>query len=84
MNKRVLIHDYAGHPFQVQLSRELARRGYDVLHLYFGHNNTPKGDLERRTSDPSNFRVEAVYTKEPVRKYSYLKRWLDQVLNMVI
>ena len=79
MNKRVLIHDYAGHPFQVQLSRELARRGYEVLHLYFGHNNTPKGDLEKRTSDPDNFTVEGVYTKEPIRKYSYLKRWFQDL-----
>jgi len=29
---RLLIHDYAGHPFQVQLSRELARRGHSVTH----------------------------------------------------
>jgi hypothetical protein len=30
---RVVVHDYVGHPFQVHLSRELARRGMDVLHL---------------------------------------------------
>ena len=23
---KILVHDYAGHPFQVQLSRQLARR----------------------------------------------------------
>jgi colanic acid biosynthesis glycosyl transferase WcaI len=79
MNKRILIHDYAGHPFQVQLSRELARRGYNVLHLYFGHNNTPKGDLEKRTSDPDTFAVEGIYTKEPIQKYSYIKRWLQDI-----
>jgi colanic acid biosynthesis glycosyl transferase WcaI len=79
MGKRVLIHDYAGHPFQVQLSRELAWRGYDVLHLYFGHNNTPKGNLEKRTSDPDTFKVEGVYTKEPIRKYSYIKRWFQDI-----
>lgn len=79
MNKRVLIHDYAGHPFQVQLSRELARRGYEVLHLYFGHNNTPKGNLEKKITDPETFTVEGVYTKEPIRKYSYIKRWLQEI-----
>ena len=31
---RILVHDYAGHPFQVQLSRALAQRGHDVLHAY--------------------------------------------------
>src|SRR5690606_16872473 len=25
---RILVHDFAGHPFQVQLSRSLARRGH--------------------------------------------------------
>jgi len=79
MNKRILVHDYAGHPFEVQLSRDLARRGYDVLHLYYGHNNTPKGDLEKRTSDPDTFTVEGIYTKEPIRKYSYIKRWFQDI-----
>jgi glycosyltransferase involved in cell wall biosynthesis len=79
MNKRILIHDYAGHPFQVQLSRELAHRGYKVLHLYFGYNNSPKGDLEKRTTDPDTFRVEGVYTKEPFRKYSYIKRLFQEI-----
>jgi glycosyltransferase involved in cell wall biosynthesis len=79
MVKRILIHDYAGHPFQVQLSRELARRGYDVLHLYFGHNNTPKGDLVKRTSDPATFTVQGIYTKAPIQKYSFVKRWLQEI-----
>jgi colanic acid biosynthesis glycosyl transferase WcaI len=76
---RILIHDYAGHPFQVQLSRELARRGHDVLHLYSGHNNTPKGDLNRRISDPKNISIEGIFTKQPVQKYSYLKRWFQDL-----
>ena len=29
---RLLVHDFSGHPFQVQLSRELAHRGHDVVH----------------------------------------------------
>jgi colanic acid biosynthesis glycosyl transferase WcaI len=28
------MHDYAGHPFPVQLCRELARRGYRITHQY--------------------------------------------------
>jgi colanic acid biosynthesis glycosyl transferase WcaI len=40
---RILVNDYAGHPFQLQLSRELARKGHDVLHTYFGPYQTPKG-----------------------------------------
>ena len=31
---RLVIHDYSGHPGQVHLSRELARRGHHVEHQY--------------------------------------------------
>ena len=49
----LLIHDYSGHPFQVQLSRALARRGHRVTHLYNASNpTTPKGGLARRGDDP--------------------------------
>ena len=40
---RILVHDYAGHPFQVSLSRSLARRGHSVTHAYFADNPGPKG-----------------------------------------
>ena len=43
---RILINDFAGHPFQIQLSRALARCGHTVLHTYFGANNTPKGQTD--------------------------------------
>lgn len=76
---RILVHDYAGHPFQVQLSRELAWRGHDVLHQYYGHNNTPKGNLKKHTEDSHNLVIEGVYTQEPIQKYSFLKRWLQDL-----
>jgi colanic acid biosynthesis glycosyl transferase WcaI len=49
---RILINDYAGHPFELQLSRELARRGHSVLHTYFAAYQTPKGrtDVDSETS----------------------------------
>ena len=42
---RILVHDFSGHPFQIQLSRALAARGDDVLHAYCGDIQTPKGPL---------------------------------------
>ena len=52
---RIIVHDYVGHPFQVQLSRELARRGHEVLHLYCSSFVTPRGELTRRDDDPPGF-----------------------------
>jgi glycosyltransferase involved in cell wall biosynthesis len=57
---RIAICDYSGHPFQVELSRGLARRNHAVLHLHFAEFPTPKGNLAVLPSDPSSFQVEAV------------------------
>jgi len=42
---RVLVHDHSGHPFQVQLSRELSRRGHEVTHSYCAAYVSGKGHL---------------------------------------
>ncbi len=73
---KILLHDYAGHPFQVQLSRELARQGHRVLHAYAGALQTPRGELERRADDPEHFDTTEVpmdpdYAKH---KYSFRRR----------
>jgi colanic acid biosynthesis glycosyl transferase WcaI len=78
MKRRILIHDYAGHPFQVQLSRELARRGHDVLHLFAGHNQTPRGLLQRTDQDPVSFVSRPIYIREPLQKYAFFKRWQQE------
>jgi glycosyltransferase involved in cell wall biosynthesis len=75
---RILIHDFAGHPFQVQLSRYLAGCGYEVLHLYAGSNQTPHGDLVKRVSDPSKFAIHAISIKGTYQKQNFLKRWAQE------
>ena len=53
---RILVHDYPGHPFQVQLSRQLAKMGHDVLHCYCGSlASTPQGSLTKRPEDAAGF-----------------------------
>lgn len=72
--QRILVHDYAGHPFQVQLSRELARRGHRVLHLHSTSLQTPKGRIEPRADDPPEFEVDGITLDAPFRKYDFLVR----------
>jgi colanic acid biosynthesis glycosyl transferase WcaI len=72
---RIALHDYSGHPFQVQLSRELARRGHEVRHLFSPAVQTPRGALERRVDDPAGFSVAPVDPGEPLPKYSYYRRF---------
>jgi colanic acid biosynthesis glycosyl transferase WcaI len=49
---KIIVHDYAGHPFQVHLSRQLALRGHEVTHIYFVDNHGPKGSFTRGPTDP--------------------------------
>ena len=53
---RMIVHDYAGHPFPVALSRCLAARGHEVAHAYFAGDPGPKGALAPRgAGDPVRF-----------------------------
>jgi colanic acid biosynthesis glycosyl transferase WcaI len=72
--KAILINDYCGYPFPVELSRELARRGHSVLHVYSADDQNPKGELLRRNDDPSTFVVEALSLGEPLQKYNNLAK----------
>ena len=76
---RILLHDYSGHPFQVQLSRELAARGHVVDHVHCPSYNTGKGSLERRPDDPEGFSVLEVDLGEPFDKYHFRRRWRQEV-----
>lgn len=74
---RIVVHDYSGHPFQVQLSRELARREHEVLHLYSANFLTPHGNLRKQSNDPETFFIKPVYMPR-VNKYAYFKRyWVE-------
>ena len=77
---RIGIVDYAGHPFQVQLSRKLAERGHDVLHLYFVQAITPRGMLMPTAEDPKTLDIEGVRLDGEYRKHSYVRRWCQEQL----
>ena len=76
---RLLIHDYSGHPFQVQLSRALAARGHVVRHVHFQDFQTPKGPLERQNDDPAGFSVTGLSLGEAFQKYNFIKRRQQEI-----
>lgn len=76
---RILLHDYSGHPFQVQLSRELAAHGHQVDHVHCPSYTTGKGSLERRPGDPDGFRVLEVDLGETFDKYHFVRRLRQEV-----
>jgi glycosyltransferase involved in cell wall biosynthesis len=71
---KILVHDYAGHPFQVQLSRNLALRGHDVLHVFSSSNLTPQGALQKSEHDPTSFNISPIRLKEQIDKQNLIKR----------
>jgi len=74
---KIAVHDYSGHPFQIQLSRALAGRGHRVVHLYSSSNpSTPKGGLESRASDPEGLAIRPIALPRPINKGAFLDRWL--------
>lgn len=76
---RIVIHDYSGHPFQVQLSRELARRGHIVRHIYSSSFQTPKGNLVRSADDPEGFDIQPVTLSATFAKGTFLKRRSQEI-----
>lgn len=72
---RLLIHDYGGYAFLLGLSRRLAQRGHQVVHLYAAANPTPHGALVPSPTDPSGLRIKGVHIDRPLDKLSFGRRW---------
>jgi colanic acid biosynthesis glycosyl transferase WcaI len=71
---KVVVHDYAGHPFQAELSRELAHRGFEVIHAFFAQDRGPKGDLEKRSDDAAGLVFAPIEIDRPYSKDRLLQR----------
>lgn len=71
---RILVHDYSGHPFQVELSRELARRGHDVTHSFCPGWVSGKGRLAAEPGETIVF--DPVGPTEPIAKDRFVHRVL--------
>lgn len=73
---RILVHDFAGHPFQVQLSRELARRGATVCHAYCASlTTTPQASLQPQPGDPPGFSIAPIGLGHALDKRHLVRRW---------
>ena len=77
---RIFVHDYAGHPFGLELSRELARRGHVVRNAYFADDQGPKGAVASQAGDPEGFSIQPITIGLPYSKANLVRRhFLDGV-----
>ncbi|MFL6156082.1 MAG: glycosyltransferase family 4 protein [Marmoricola sp.] len=74
---RLLVHDYAGHPFQVELSRELARRGHDVTHSYCAAYTSGKGHL--RAEPGESLRFDPIGNGTEIAKLAFVRRLFQEL-----
>jgi colanic acid biosynthesis glycosyl transferase WcaI len=79
MGLRILVSDYSGHPFQVQLSRELARRGHVVAHTFSAGFQTPRGNLVVGDDDPAGFSIVPVSNSRPFAKDAFFRRRQQEI-----
>jgi len=71
---KILINDYCGHPFQFDLSIELAKRNHSVLHMYTSASGGPKAISN---NIPPNLNV--IDIEMPiVKKQNFIKRWSQE------
>jgi putative colanic acid biosynthesis glycosyltransferase WcaI len=74
---RILLHDYSGHPFQVELSRELSRRGHEVTHSFCEAYTSGKGHLHAEPGETLVF--EPIGVDMVIAKTSFGKRLLQEL-----
>jgi hypothetical protein len=73
---KILVNDFAGHPFPLQLSRSLAQSGHTVVHTYFLANNTPKGQVDAACND---LIIKGIAIDGKFRKHALLSRRLADI-----
>ncbi len=72
---RILVNDFSGGAYEIELSRELARRGHSVRHVFFADNlSTTKGETWRREDDPPSFAIEGLHIPFKFSKHSIRNR----------
>lgn len=81
--ERIVVHDFSGHPFQAQLAREMAKRGFDTTHLYCPSFQTPKGNVGDEEHDvpesAGRFRCVPVGLFRPFAKYQGGRRLFQEL-----
>lgn len=70
----ILIHDYAGHPFQAELSRQLAQNGHTVTHAWFAGDTGPKGRMSHQPGDADTLHFAPLSIAQDYSKTNFIKR----------
>lgn len=78
---RILVHEFGGYPFPVELSAELARRGHRVTHSWCASLVDTAGsanDLSRGGEHPATLDFAPLSLGRPLDKYNYVRRFRQE------
>lgn len=76
---RILLNDFGGYPFPVELSRYLANAGHVVMHCYLSNINTPHGNMSKTDTDAAGLFIQPIVLKEEFKKYSPVGRYKGEI-----
>ncbi|WP_436486906.1 glycosyltransferase family 4 protein [Chitinophaga sp. ARDCPP14] len=76
---KIVVNDHSGHAFTLQLSRQFAESGHEVLHAYSVSFQSPKGNFEDLPLSGSGLTVLPIMIKGKFDKYSLLKRRKQEI-----
>jgi colanic acid biosynthesis glycosyl transferase WcaI len=75
---KIFVHDYPGHAFPVQLSREFARLGHTVVHAFAAALESPRGATAVRPGDSPRLSILPLATGAKMDKYALMRRVFDE------
>lgn len=71
---RILVHDFGGHAFTIQLARKLADRGHEVHYAHSASVVTPQGDLTRKDTDSQTLHLYPIDLGHQIDRTNLRKR----------
>jgi len=74
---KIIVHDYAGHPFPLTLSEELSKK-YKVYHLYFKNDYGPKADFKNKLNE--NLIIESIGSNIKYNKSNFFTRFIKDFI----
>lgn len=72
---KIILHDYHGTPHHFDLSKELARRGYTVTHIYNVNSGGPQANFGNKNDSINIIGING----EKVKKDNFVKRYFAEL-----
>lgn len=73
---KILLHDYSGHSFPLELAEEFAHRGIEVVHLFCASIPTTPQAVTAQSKVDGMFSSKALALRKPISKGAFIERFL--------